>query len=400
MRLSFLMVNIVEKVVSDIVADIVQVERCKKLFKASCLVNEKLTTNQDYANWILNVRKEGFINFSSIKNKENDELFQKIQKEEKVGKFETGKESEKIMPALIIMHAIIKNHISNWIMNNGTQQAIFTLGSFIRDIKGYHAGNAIDINMREHPFDPTPEVLEDILNSLPEGCYGIGLPFHPDFFPIGHKLRKYLPPPDTDKEKGEIEELPEQEALIKAHKAFEELKKECEKKEETAGKTWKNLQEKNDDVKKKIENLKIAQEELKNSNNSERQKKEDKVNTAKEEVESVKPEEQKEFEKTQMETQKAKEKAEGAQQALVAKKEGLKGEKKDGGLQLFASTQFGYTYYELSHQWSDAKQTEERAINLIPSEKCKKIFEDIPKERKLELVVFPDNPRHIHIDKR
>ena len=157
--------------------------------KYKAFVEIKPNTNKEYAEWILKADELGFIIYGMFGNNDKAQFLN----------IKEGKDIQGLSPkgpvfkGLTLIFEIVKKTIEKWIGDRMTTSKPQTsLGSFVRrtDKEGYHfSGNAIDIQL-----DPTHQMLKDILESLPEGEYGIGLPFkdgNDGFFPSANHLKNF-----------------------------------------------------------------------------------------------------------------------------------------------------------------------------------------------------------------
>lgn len=142
---------------------------------AAKLAGEQPSTDVDYATWLLAAADAGFA-----------DLWKDTRAT--LEAFSAGNPSHGINPsatdvkvlALVTMFELVRGAIRRWAGAPGGAKRAVTLGSFLRDKTGPHAGAAIDL-----PRGMGPGTVDEViamLSDLSPGRYGIGLPFSGDYF--------------------------------------------------------------------------------------------------------------------------------------------------------------------------------------------------------------------------
>jgi hypothetical protein len=146
---------------------------------------DALKTNSGTAGWMLKAHDQGFITFTAgMKTQDN---LENLRDGKKVGNADP--KDTTIFGGLTTMHSLSLARINRWIADPTKAKDPIQLGSFIRT--GASAGrhgtaSAIDINQGD--FDGSATDVINILKDLPEGSYGLGLPFQGDFFPADKNI--------------------------------------------------------------------------------------------------------------------------------------------------------------------------------------------------------------------
>src|SRR2546425_4918076 len=148
---------------------------------------DSLKTNSGTATWLLKAHDLGFITFTEgMKTQDN---LENLRDGKKVGSADP--KDTTIFGGLATMHSLALARINRWIPDPTKPKDPIQLGSFIRT--GTNAGphgkaSAIDINQGD--FDGSADDVIAILQDLPTGSYGLGMPFQGDFFPADKNLDK------------------------------------------------------------------------------------------------------------------------------------------------------------------------------------------------------------------
>ncbi|MDQ6882962.1 MAG: hypothetical protein M3077_01815 [Candidatus Dormibacteraeota bacterium] len=141
---------------------------------------DSLKTNAGMAGWLLKAHDQGFVTFTSgMKTQDN---LESLRDGKKVGNADP--KDTTIFGALQTMHALAAARINRWVADPTKAKESIQVGSFIRTgaSAGRHGtGAAIDINQGE--FTGSAGDVITVLKDLPQGSYGLGLPFQGDFFP-------------------------------------------------------------------------------------------------------------------------------------------------------------------------------------------------------------------------
>ena len=138
---------------------------------------ESPATNAGYAQWIVDGVTHGFVVWTG---KDSKKQMEKLAANEKVGSTEPSKAT--VLGALNIIRTLISFNTSKYSSYNTKPNQTLCVHSFIRGASP-HDGRAIDINQLDWTGANGPVQVEEALRALPEGAYGIGLPFQGQFFP-------------------------------------------------------------------------------------------------------------------------------------------------------------------------------------------------------------------------
>jgi hypothetical protein len=140
----------------------------------------KLTTNTEYAQWILDAEGHGFVTFSNPKRS-------KVQIESlRDGKAVVGADPSgaEVLGGLVISQAMIAERVTRWAADTNKPKVPFQMGDYIRKEKGGHStGERVDIGGFDWTGSKGPDQIITALKALPPDKYGIGLPFQGEFFP-------------------------------------------------------------------------------------------------------------------------------------------------------------------------------------------------------------------------
>jgi len=138
---------------------------------------ESPATNAGYAQWIVDGVTHGFVVWTG---KDSKKQMEKLAANEKVGSTDPSKAT--VLGALKTIRALVSGKASKWSADKAKPKETVGVGSFIRGASP-HDGRAIDINQLDWTGANGPVQVEEALRALPEGAYGIGLPFQGQFFP-------------------------------------------------------------------------------------------------------------------------------------------------------------------------------------------------------------------------
>jgi hypothetical protein len=148
---------------------------------ATKLADAKPSSDVEYATWLLAAADAGY----AVLWKDTRATLEA---------FSAGNPSLDIQPsttdvkvrALLTMFDLVQGAIRRSTGTPGATKRPVTLGSFLRDKTGPHAGSAIDL-----PRSMGPGTVDEViamLGDLSPGRYGIGLPFSGDYFDPGDAL--------------------------------------------------------------------------------------------------------------------------------------------------------------------------------------------------------------------
>jgi hypothetical protein len=163
----------------------------------SAFIGETLSTNVEYADWILRAHALGFVKFpkpkSGKKAKASKAKFvtakdnlEELKKGKKVAAADPS--GTAILHSLFLMHDIVTHKINGWIAAGApATKPTVTFGSYLTWKSGkarggaHGSGSAVDIVGME--TTRTVDKVIEIIDSLPiEASYRLGMPFEGDFF--------------------------------------------------------------------------------------------------------------------------------------------------------------------------------------------------------------------------
>ncbi len=142
----------------------------------------KLTTNAEYAQWVLDGEAQGFVTFTpgmGSKAQMTD-----LAAGKKVSGVDPAQAS--LLEGLVTIHGLVGARVTRWVADPTTDKNPLAVGSFIRPTG--HRGQAIDLNGLDWTGPGGPGQVAAMLQDLPAGNYGIGLPFQGEFFPASLNL--------------------------------------------------------------------------------------------------------------------------------------------------------------------------------------------------------------------
>ena len=145
-----------------------------------------LATNADYAQWILDGEGLGFVTFTAGMGSKAQ--MTDLAAGKKVSGVDPGQSA--VLAGLSTIHAIVDGRAAHWLADPSQAKAPLMVGSFIRPTG--HRGQAIDINGLDWTGRAGPGQVAALLQELPKGSYGIGLPFQGDFFPAELELARRM----------------------------------------------------------------------------------------------------------------------------------------------------------------------------------------------------------------
>ena len=139
----------------------------------------KLTTNPEYAQWILDAETQGFVRFP----KRTRDQLEDLKDSKKVVRADPA--STDVIGGLEISHALIDERATRWIGDPTKAKDPFVINDYIRNEKGGHgSGERLDVGGFDWTGSKGPDQVVNALKTLPAGKYGIGLPFQGEFFPL------------------------------------------------------------------------------------------------------------------------------------------------------------------------------------------------------------------------
>jgi hypothetical protein len=142
----------------------------------------KLATNAEYAQWVLDGEPLGFVTFTpgmGSKPQVTD-----LAAGKKVQGVDPGQSA--ILGGLTTIHDLVGARVTRWVADPSKDKAPLMVGSFIRS--SGHRGQAIDLNGLDWSGPNGPAQVAAVLQDLPKGKYGIGLPFQGQFLPADKEL--------------------------------------------------------------------------------------------------------------------------------------------------------------------------------------------------------------------
>jgi hypothetical protein len=142
-----------------------------------------LATNAEYAQWVLDGEGLGFVTFTAhmgAKAQMTD-----LAAGKKVSGVDPGQAA--VLGGLFTIHALVDARVGRWVADPTKDKAPLMVGSFIRT--DGHRGQAIDLNGLDFAGAGGPAQVAALLQDLPKGSYGIGLPFQGQFFPADQQLK-------------------------------------------------------------------------------------------------------------------------------------------------------------------------------------------------------------------
>jgi hypothetical protein len=137
-----------------------------------------LTTNAEYAQWILDADTHGFVHWTG---KDSKSQMEKLAKGEKVASADP--KQAKILGGIAIIRDLIRAKTGKWIGDPTKEKGTVAIGSFLRSTDAHGSGRMIDINELDWNGKDGPTQVADALGALTPGKYGIGMPFQGEFFP-------------------------------------------------------------------------------------------------------------------------------------------------------------------------------------------------------------------------
>jgi hypothetical protein len=146
----------------------------------------KLATNAEYAQWILDGEGLGFVTFTSGMGSKAQ--MTDLAAGKKVSGVDPGQSA--VLGGLTTIHDLVGARVSRWVADTSKDKAPLMVGSFIR--ASGHRGQAIDLNGLDWTGAGGPGQVAAMLQDLPKGKYGIGLPFQGQFFPAERELDRRM----------------------------------------------------------------------------------------------------------------------------------------------------------------------------------------------------------------
>ncbi len=143
-------------------------------------------TNAEYAQWVLDGEGQGFVTFTTgmgAKAQMTD-----LAAGKKVSGVDPGQSA--VLGGLFTIHALVDARVGRWVADPAKDKAPLMVGSFIRS--SGHRGQAIDLNGLDFTGAGGPAQVAALLQDLPKGSYGIGLPFQGEFFPADLELDRRM----------------------------------------------------------------------------------------------------------------------------------------------------------------------------------------------------------------
>jgi hypothetical protein len=145
-----------------------------------------LAGNADYAQWVLDGEGLGFVTFTPGMGSKAQ--LTDLAAGKPVKGVDPGQAA--VLGGLFTIHALVDARVGRWVADPTQPKAPLMVGSFIRS--DGHRGQAIDLNGLDFAGAGGPAQVAALLHDLPQGSYGIGLPFQGEFFPADLELRRRL----------------------------------------------------------------------------------------------------------------------------------------------------------------------------------------------------------------
>ena len=139
---------------------------------------QELTTNAEYAQFILDADAKGFVHWTAAASKGQVES---LAMGVKVAQADPRQKN--ILGGLRIVHDLIVHKVGKWVSDPATRKGTVAVGSFLRSTDPHGTGRMIDINEFDWTGKDGPAQVAEALTALTPGNYGIGLPFQGEFFP-------------------------------------------------------------------------------------------------------------------------------------------------------------------------------------------------------------------------
>jgi hypothetical protein len=144
------------------------------------------TTNAEYAQWVLDGEGLGFVTFTPSMGSKAQ--MTDLAAGKKVSGVDPGQAA--VLGGLFTIHALVDARAGRWVADPKQDKAPLMVGSFIRS--DGHRGQAIDLNGLDFAGAGGPAQVAALLQDLPKGSYGIGLPFQGQFFPADQQLKRRM----------------------------------------------------------------------------------------------------------------------------------------------------------------------------------------------------------------